>query len=156
MIEIHVNLKRFDVPRSAGGVSPFADPAEWICDVMDESVRRGLGRLPDTHVSYLLPSLMAMQGVLIGAPTYEGRLFPIMSQVLEMAALKHLGTKKATYFGSYGWGGGAIRSLNEQLAELKWELTESLEFAGRPNAEMLERGRELGSKFGRLFGSQNS
>ena len=55
MIEIHVNLKRFDVPRSAGGVSPFADPAEWICDVMDQSVRRGLGRLPDTHVSYLLP-----------------------------------------------------------------------------------------------------
>jgi anaerobic nitric oxide reductase flavorubredoxin len=104
-----------------------------------------------TNVSYILPSLMAMQGVLIGAPTYEGRLFPVMNQVLEVAGLKHLGVKKTAYFGSYGWGGGGLRMLTEKLADLKWELGESLEFAGRPTAETLERGRELGERFGRSF-----
>lgn len=103
------------------------------------------------HVSYILPSLMAQQGVLIGAPTYEGRLFPALSQVLEMAGIKHLGTKKVAYFGSYGWGGGGLRALSEKLEGLKWELVESLDFPGRPTEEMLTRGRELGKSFGSLI-----
>ena len=103
------------------------------------------------HVSYILPSLMARQGVMIGAPTYEGRLFPAMSQVLEMAGIKHLGVKKAAYYGSYGWGGGGLRALTEKLEGLKWELVESLDFPGRPTAESLERGREMGNRFGTLI-----
>ena len=104
-----------------------------------------------THVSYILPYLMSTQGVLIGAPTYEGRLFPAMSQVLEIAGIKHLGTKKAAYFGSYGWGGGGLRALTEKLEGLKWELVEALDFPGRPTAELLKRGKELGNRFGSLI-----
>jgi len=106
-----------------------------------------------TNVSYILPALMANRGVLIGAPTYEGRLFPTMMHVLNMADLKHLGTKKVAYFGSYGWGGGGLRALTEKLEGLKWELVESLDFPGRPTAEMLARGKEMGKRFGGLFKS---
>jgi len=104
-----------------------------------------------TNISYLLPSLMTNQGVLIGAPTYEGRLFPTMNQVLEMAEIKHLGIKKAAYFGSYGWGGGGLRALSDKLTSLKWELVEALDFPGQPTAELLERGRKLGADFGGLI-----
>jgi anaerobic nitric oxide reductase flavorubredoxin len=38
-----------------------------------------------THVSYILPSLWTQSGVIIGAPTYEGSLFPPLVHVLEMA-----------------------------------------------------------------------
>lgn len=110
--------------------------------------------ITNTHVSYILPSLMAYREVLIGVPTYEGRIFPPINQVLEMAGIKHLGTKKVAYFGSYGWGGGAVRSLGEKLAELKWELVESLDFPGKPSQELLNRGNEMGNKFGRLVSSQ--
>jgi len=104
-----------------------------------------------TNISYMLPSLISMHGVAIGAPTYEGRLYPIMTQVLDMAAFKHLSDKKAIYFGSFGWGGGALRQLNEKMETMKWDLTDSLEFIGRPTAETLQRGRELGEKFARLM-----
>jgi flavorubredoxin len=104
-----------------------------------------------TNISYMLPSLIAMQGVAIGAPTYEGRLYPAMNQALDMAAFKHLINKKAIYFGSFGWGGGALRQLTEKLETMKWDLTDSLEFIGRPTAETLLRGNELGEKFARLI-----
>jgi len=34
MIEMHVNLKRFDVPKSAGGICPHSDPVSWIKHVL--------------------------------------------------------------------------------------------------------------------------
>ena len=104
-----------------------------------------------TNISYMLPSLISQQGVAVGAPTYEGRLYPAMTQALDMAAFKHLSKKKALYFGSFGWGGGALRQLTEKLETMKWKLEDSLEFIGRPTAETLQRGKEMGEKFARMI-----
>jgi anaerobic nitric oxide reductase flavorubredoxin len=104
-----------------------------------------------TNISYILPSLISMQGVAIGAPTYEGRLYPPMTQVLDMATFKHLSDKKAVYFGSFGWGGGALRQITEKLETMKWELTDSLEFIGRPTTETLKQGKEMGEKFAKFL-----
>lgn len=62
MVEIFVNLKRFDVPRTMGGVCPHANPKEWIEWVMHESVALGLGAIQDLNVTYLLP-----EGLIISA-----------------------------------------------------------------------------------------
>ncbi len=103
-----------------------------------------------THVSYILPALWTQRGVIVGAPTYEGSLFPFMRHVLDMAVQKHIRNKKVAYFGSYGWSGGAQRDF-ERLAEtLKWELSESFTFAGGPTEEDLQRGEEFGARFARL------
>lgn len=101
-----------------------------------------------THPSYILPSLWTGQGVAIGAPTYEGSLFPGMAQALLMAEFKRVFNKEALYFGSYGWGGGATRYLSAQLERLKWSLTETLEFAGEASQEELKAALEMGRRFG--------
>jgi len=61
--EIFVNLKRFEVPRSLGGVCPVDNPKEWIERVMAESVRYGLGKLPDIRVTYLLPEALIISAL---------------------------------------------------------------------------------------------
>jgi flavorubredoxin len=100
-----------------------------------------------THVSYVLPSLWTHNGVLVGAPTYEGGLFPIMAQTLDMAGQKKIRGKKLGYFGSFGWSGGARREL-ERIAEgLKWEMGEAFEFCGSPTKEDLQEGERLGARF---------
>ncbi len=104
-----------------------------------------------THPAYILPYLWTRQGVIIGAPTYEGDLFPPVAHVLDIAALKRVTNKKAAYFGSYGWSGGALRRLKEILETLKWELVDSLVFPGRPGPEELKKGEEFGAKFARLI-----
>ena len=101
-----------------------------------------------THPSYILPSLWTGQGVAIGAPTYEGSLFPVMAQALLMAEFKRVFNKDAVYFGSYGWGGGATRYLNAQLEKLKWNLVDTLEFPGEPKPEEQKNAVEFGRRFG--------
>jgi triosephosphate isomerase (TIM) len=55
MIEIFVNLKRFDVPRSLGGICPLDNPERWINDVISDTVNSGLGRTQNVSLIYLLP-----------------------------------------------------------------------------------------------------
>jgi anaerobic nitric oxide reductase flavorubredoxin len=106
-----------------------------------------------THVSYILPSLWTQRGVIVGAPTYEGSLFPPMVQVLEMAAVKKIQHKKAARFGSYGWSGGAQRRFESLIEPLKWDLTDSFEFVGSPSEEDLRHGEAFGAQFARLIKS---
>ena len=101
-----------------------------------------------THPSYILPSLWVNQGVAIGAPTYEGSLFPTMAQVLLMAEFKRVFHRDAIYFGSFGWGGGATRYLNAQFEKMKWQLLDTLEFPGEPKPETLVKAVEFGKRFG--------
>ena len=107
-----------------------------------------------THASYILPSLWTKRGVMIGAPTYEVRLFPPVEEILTMAARKHIKNKKAAYFGSYGWSGGAKKNIEGIIQQLKWELVETLEFVGCPSYEDLKKGEEFGKKFAELIGRE--
>ncbi|MHA2110866.1 MAG: FprA family A-type flavoprotein [Candidatus Hodarchaeales archaeon] len=43
-----------------------------------------------THISYILPYLWKYEGVMIGTPTYETKLFPPMAYVLDMATYKRI------------------------------------------------------------------
>jgi anaerobic nitric oxide reductase flavorubredoxin len=103
-----------------------------------------------THVSYILPCLWTQRGVMVGAPTYEGGLFPLVAQVLDMAAQKRIRNKKVARFGSYGWSGGAQRDFERIIAPLKWELVDTFEFIGSPTEEELRHGEDFGARFARL------
>lgn len=104
-----------------------------------------------THVAYILPSLWVHRGVIVGAPTYEGGLFPPMAQVLDVAARKRIVNRKAAYFGSYGWSGGARREFAQLAESLHWEVMDTFEFPGGPTAEDLRKGEEFGARFAKLI-----
>jgi flavorubredoxin len=104
-----------------------------------------------THVSYILPSLWTKRAVMVGAPTYEGSLFPPVAETLNMAAAKRIRNKTATHFGSYGWSGGAQREFERLADQLKWEMTEPFEFKGGPTDEELKRGEAFGAQFARYI-----
>ncbi len=100
-----------------------------------------------TNASYILPSLWTMNGVIVGAPTYEGRLFPPITAILEMARHKRIFGRKAAYFGTYGWSGGALKDLKRLAEEMKWEVTHTLEVQGMPDSSDLERAENWGQEF---------
>jgi flavorubredoxin len=104
-----------------------------------------------THVSYIMPSLWTQRGVMVGAPTYEGGLFPPVAQALDMVAQKRIRNKKVARFGSYGWSGGAQRHFERIIEPLKWELVDTFEFVGSPTEEELRQGEEFGARFARLI-----
>ena len=100
-----------------------------------------------THSSYILPALWTNRGVMVGAPTYEGSLFPPVAQALDMAALKRVVNKKAAIFGSYGWSKGGMAAFQKLVEPLKWDVTDILEFRGGPTKELLKKGEEFGERF---------
>lgn len=58
MQSLFVNLKRFDVPTSLGGICPSEDPVEWAAWVIDEAVRQGLGRISDVRIALFFPEAL--------------------------------------------------------------------------------------------------
>ena len=117
--------------------------------VSDEGVRVNIFDARRAHVSYILPSLWVNRGVIVGAPTYEGSLFPPVAEVLNMAATKRIRNKTATHFGSHGWSGGAQREFEGFVDKLKWEMSEPFEFHGGPTDEDLRQGEAYGAAFAR-------
>ncbi|HBJ81074.1 MAG: hypothetical protein PWQ72_827 [Pseudothermotoga sp.] len=101
----------------------------------------------ETHVSYILASLWKYRGVIIGAPTYEGSLFPPMAETLEVSSIKHVQFKTAAIFGSYGWSGGASKRAKEIAEALKWQIVDVYDFNGGPTEEDLKRAEKLGFDF---------
>jgi flavorubredoxin len=109
-----------------------------------------------THISYILPFLWKYEGVMIGTPTYETKLFPPMAYVLDMATYKRIIHKDVARFGSFGWSGGAQRDLEARVEKLKWRLFDTFEFVGGPTPEDYEKGEELGRMFGKHLKGSSS
>jgi len=63
MVEILINLKRFDVPRVLGGICPFSKPQEWIESVIEETIKYGLGNVKDLHITYFLPEALILSAI---------------------------------------------------------------------------------------------
>jgi triosephosphate isomerase len=79
---IFVNLKRFDVTRSAGGICPMDDPQDWIEYVIEKSVAMELGTLEGLRLVYLLPEALILPAIrkLNNYPARERRTIEVGSQ----------------------------------------------------------------------------
>jgi len=100
-----------------------------------------------THVGHILPALWVRRGIVVGAPTYEGALFPPMAHVLDMAARKRILNRKVAYCGSYGWSGGGEREFARLAESLKWDVVDTFTFHGGPTQEDLRDGEAFGARF---------
>jgi flavorubredoxin len=101
------------------------------------------------HASFVMPHAWTHNGVLVGAPTYEVSLFPPVAQMMQALAHKRIMHKKAAYFGSYGWSGGAWRELQSITEKLNWTWGEPLEFQGAPTRQLLHQAEAFGEAFAR-------
>jgi anaerobic nitric oxide reductase flavorubredoxin len=117
--------------------------------ISDEDVPVSIFDAAHTHASYILPSMWTQRGVMVGAPTYEGGLFPPVEQALEMASHKKISNKLTARFGSHGWSGGAGRRYNQLVEEMGWTVLEEFEFTGGATQADLERGQAFGAAFAR-------
>ncbi len=55
MTTMYVNLKRFDVPESLGGICPFEDGAVWARRLMEQTIEIGLNAYPEVQLVYFFP-----------------------------------------------------------------------------------------------------
>ena len=88
--------------------------------------------------------LLDAGALLAGSSTLNNTIFPTVADV--MVYLKGLRPKNliGAAFGSYGWGGEAVRQLEELLDEMKVERVVSIRVEYVPEESDLVRCFELG------------
>jgi flavorubredoxin len=97
------------------------------------------------HPSYILTDIWRYKAIVLGSPTYNTGLFPLMDNLLRLLENKMLKDRIAGIFGSYGWSGGAMKELSDFVNRMKWELVEpAVEVKCAPTEEDLRNCERLG------------
>lgn len=107
--------------------------------VESQGIRINIHRIPQEHVTFALASAWKSQGLIFGMPTYEYKMFPPMSHVIDIFDRSHVKSRNVFRFGSFGWSGGAQKQFLQMTEGLKWKSIEPVEWQGRADAETVKR-----------------
>lgn len=116
--------------------------------IKDEGVDVQVIKLRATPISAAVKAFWQARGCLIGSPTLNNSMFPTIAQFLSY--LKGLRPKNriAGAFGSYGWGGGAVKDIYEELKKMGLEIVEpGVQVIYKPSADEEQRCYEFGRDF---------
>ncbi len=104
--------------------------------------------IPHSDRSDIMGELLEAKGILVGSPTLHNDILPTLAPILsDFEVLKPKG-KKAAAFGSYGWGGGAVKRIQESIERGKMEIVmEPFTVKWVPTDEELKGAFEFGRAF---------
>ena len=113
-----------------------------------EGVEVKLFRLPFSDRSDILEELLEAKGILIGSSTVNNGVIPTLSPFLEELEGLRPVNKIAAAFGSYGWGGGAVKTIEEKLRKARMEIVAPpLMVKWVPDSSEIQKCIEFGSEF---------
>ncbi|MDQ7788341.1 MAG: FprA family A-type flavoprotein [Thermodesulfovibrionales bacterium] len=116
--------------------------------IKDEGVDIKVIKLRASPISDAVKEFWKARGCLIGSPTLNNSLFPSVAEFLTY--LKGLRPKNRIIgaFGSFGWGGGAVRDAYEEFRKMGLEISEpGMQVLYRPSPEDKQRCYEFGADF---------
>jgi flavorubredoxin len=102
-----------------------------------------------SHRSDVVTEILDSKAVVLGSSTINNGMLPRMADVISyIKGLRPVG-KIGAAFGSYGWGGEAVKLLKEAMEEMQFELIDpGLRVNYVPTEDDIERCVELGKKIG--------
>lgn len=94
-----------------------------------------------------MTEILDAKAVIVGSPTLNNGMFPTLGSFLTYATGLKPSGKLWGFFGSYGWGGGAVRKMIETANRSGFEICEpAVEVKYIPKQEDLEKCFELGKQ----------
>ncbi len=123
---------------------------EILKGVSDSGVEVSLFHLRRNEWSEIVKEVLEARAIVIGTPTLNNGMFPTVGGFLTYLTGLRPGNKIWASFGSYGWSGGGVRTVNEKLKSAGYEPVESLEVKFRPDKSDTERCYLLGQKISEM------
>jgi len=125
-------------------------------EMMAEAIVEALGQegvnarpmhLRSWHRSDIITEMVDAGAILVGSPTLNNGLFPTVSDFLTyMKGLRPI-NKVAAAFGSFGWSGEAVKLINREFEEMKFQLIDpGLKLQYVPDDQGITACHELGKK----------
>ena len=122
--------------------------ARAIADgAISQGVEVKLLKLRASDNTEAVTEVLEAKAVLVGSPTLNNQMFPTLGSFLTyITGLKPKG-KLWGFFGSYGWGGGAVRGMIETAKKAGFEVHEpGIEVKYVPDQEELKKCFEFGQQ----------
>jgi len=115
--------------------------------IISQGVEVKLYKLRSYSASEAMTEILDAKAVLVGSPTLNNGMFPTLGQFLTYSTgLKPKG-KLWSFFGSYGWGGGAVKGMTEMVKKAGFEVFEpGIEVKFVPDQEDLKKCFDFGQQ----------
>ena len=108
-----------------------------------------------THMSFVIVDIWRFKGMILGTPTYNTRIFPLMNNLVCMLEEKMLKDRFLGIFGSYTWSGGGVEGLRNFAEKGKLTLVEPVvECKCSPTPEDIGQAALLGKNMARAIRNQ--
>jgi len=116
--------------------------------ISSEGVETTLFRLPFSDRGDIIKELLETKGILIGSSTINNGVLPTLAPFLEELQGLRPRNKMAAAFGSYGWGGGAVKTIEEKLVKAGMEIAApALTVKWVPDNNEIQKCLEFGKEF---------
>jgi anaerobic nitric oxide reductase flavorubredoxin len=107
-----------------------------------------LFRLPFSDLGDIIGKLLTTKGILVGSSTINGGILPTLAPFLDELRGLRPSNKVAAAFGSYGWGGGATKTIEETMKKAGMELVApAITVKWVPTKDELQKCYEYGKEF---------
>ncbi|MEM3390623.1 MAG: FprA family A-type flavoprotein [Thermoproteota archaeon] len=115
-----------------------------------EGVEVTLHNLVSSDVGDIAKDLVDSKAIVLGAPTVLGGAHPLAVYATYLVKALKPPVGFGVLLSSYGWGGGAVKHIQEILGQMKIEVVGALEINGPPTgkdlAQIVELGKALAKK----------
>jgi flavorubredoxin len=112
--------------------------------LMSEGIEVAKYHLPVSDIGELAKDLVDSKAIILGTPTVLAGAHPLGMYAAYLAKVLRPPAKFAVVLSSYGWGGGAIRHIQETLGPTKMEIVGAMEINGPPTEADLNKIVEIG------------
>ena len=119
-----------------------------IQGIKDEGLDCKLIKLRSTPMSVAIKEFWKSRGCLIGTPTLNNLMYPSVAEFLSHIRGLRPKNRIVGAFGSYGWGGGAVKDAYEEFGKMGLEIFEpGLQVLYKPSQEDEKKCYEFGKEF---------
>ncbi|MEM3726381.1 MAG: flavodoxin domain-containing protein [Candidatus Bathyarchaeia archaeon] len=96
-------------------------------------------KLRESDATEIVTEILEAKAIIVGSPTLNNSMFPSVSAFLTYITVLKPKGKLWAFFGSYGWGGGAVRQMVEMAKKANFEVYEpQLEIRYVPTSSELQ------------------
>ncbi len=116
--------------------------------IRDEGIDCKVIKLRATPMSVAIKEFWKSRACLVGSPTLNNEVFPSVAEFITHLRGLRPKDRITGAFGSFGWGGGAIKWLYEEFKKMKLETIEpGIGVQYRPSTEDMDRCYQFGRDF---------
>jgi flavorubredoxin len=89
-----------------------------LCNIVLHNVSK-------SHQSDILRDIFKYNGLIIGSPTYNNKLYPSVESLIDAIQGRNIKNRFFGYFGGYSWAGAAVKNLREFSEKMEFEVVSS-------------------------------